>query len=280
MTLYEVTTGWCGESYYRCYVWAVDGPKKEWNNILHYKLKPLLTHTDGPFVTGSSDERVGAPNIMTCPYQTLCVPKDAPAEYVTKVYRRLAKKFHPDRNPGDADAAARYRELTDAYEVLSDPIRRKHYDETGDAGSSTGRADAQIITVLSGVLVAAVQKAYGRMGSAEHSHIVTEMRKELNHQIEEGDKVFADLQRSAKEYEAVAARFTVFEGEPNVLADVARQHAKTCLADLATVRGKQDLLRRALGVLEKYGYTVEKTFDGPPGGLFPYRRITTSNSTW
>lgn len=61
-------------------------------------------------------------------YATLGVPPGASAEQIKAAYRRKAAQYHPDRNPS-ADAAARFRTIQEAYELLSDPERRKAYDE-------------------------------------------------------------------------------------------------------------------------------------------------------
>ncbi len=67
-------------------------------------------------------------------YQVLGVSRAAPAAEIKKVYRRLARKFHPDLNPGDKSAEARFKEIQEAYAVLSDPKKRAQYDEFGFAG--------------------------------------------------------------------------------------------------------------------------------------------------
>ncbi|MEX2423745.1 MAG: J domain-containing protein, partial [Acidimicrobiia bacterium] len=61
-------------------------------------------------------------------YAALGVARDAPSEEIKKAFRRLARESHPDSNPGDPGAEARFREVAEAYEVLSDPQRRARYD--------------------------------------------------------------------------------------------------------------------------------------------------------
>src|SRR5579872_5353761 len=67
-------------------------------------------------------------------YEVLGVKKTATAEELKKTFRTLAFKYHPDRNPGDHAAEAAFKEVSEAYDVLSDPKRRKLYDQYGHAG--------------------------------------------------------------------------------------------------------------------------------------------------
>lgn len=67
-------------------------------------------------------------------YDVLGVPKGAPADDVKKAYRKLALKHHPDRNPGDKSAEEKFKEVAEAYEVLSDDQKRARYDQYGHAG--------------------------------------------------------------------------------------------------------------------------------------------------
>ena len=62
-------------------------------------------------------------------YKVLDVPKDASADEIKKKYRKLARQLHPDKNPGDAKAEERFKEVSEAYDVLSDDAKRKEYDE-------------------------------------------------------------------------------------------------------------------------------------------------------
>lgn len=71
-------------------------------------------------------------------YDVLGVPRDAGADDIRRAYRRRARELHPDVNPGDAEAEARFKEVALAYEVLSDPQRRQHYDMYGDAPAGQG----------------------------------------------------------------------------------------------------------------------------------------------
>ena len=81
-------------------------------------------------------------------YQTLGLKKSATDKELKQAYRKLARKFHPDVNPNDASAETRFKEVTEAYEVLGDPDARRKYDELGanwrlyEQGQQTGRGPA------------------------------------------------------------------------------------------------------------------------------------------
>jgi len=75
-------------------------------------------------------------------YEVLGVPRSAGRDDIRKAYRRLARKYHPDLNPGDAEAERRFKELGEAYEVLSDAKKRKAYDRFGREGVRMGAGAA------------------------------------------------------------------------------------------------------------------------------------------
>ncbi len=76
------------------------------------------------------------------PYEVLGVKPDANADEIRKVYRKLAKQYHPDLNPGKPEAEARFKEISAAYDLLSDPEKRARYDrgEIDESGAERRRA--------------------------------------------------------------------------------------------------------------------------------------------
>ena len=73
-------------------------------------------------------------------YEVLGVEKNADESTIKKAYRGLAKKYHPDMNPGNAEAEVKFKEASEAYAVLSDPERKRQYDQFGHAAFENGGA--------------------------------------------------------------------------------------------------------------------------------------------
>lgn len=70
------------------------------------------------------------------PYEVLELKENASAEDIKKAYRKLAKQYHPDTNSGDKQAENKFKEISSAYEILSDPQKREHFDQFGDVKDS------------------------------------------------------------------------------------------------------------------------------------------------
>ena len=74
-------------------------------------------------------------------YDVLGIKKDASKEELRRAFRKLARKYHPDVNPGMADAAEKFKEVNEAYQTLSDPEARRDYDEGGRRFKGGGRGN-------------------------------------------------------------------------------------------------------------------------------------------
>src|SRR5262245_57674951 len=75
-------------------------------------------------------------------YKVLGIKRDAKPEDIKKAYRRLARKYHPDVNPGDKAAEERFKQMSEAFDVLSDPKKRAVYDRFGEYSDNLANAAA------------------------------------------------------------------------------------------------------------------------------------------
>ena len=85
-------------------------------------------------------------------YEVLGVPKNASDDEIKKAYRKLAIKYHPDKNPGNKEAEEKFKEISEAHEVLSDKQKRARYDQFGHAGVGNGAGGAYGGNPFAGVI--------------------------------------------------------------------------------------------------------------------------------
>ncbi|HKW08215.1 MAG TPA: DnaJ domain-containing protein, partial [Candidatus Dormibacteraeota bacterium] len=76
-------------------------------------------------------------------YEVLGVPRTASQKEISAAFRKLARKYHPDLNSGDKQAEARFKEISEAHEVLSDANKKKLYDEFGENWAAAAAAGVQ-----------------------------------------------------------------------------------------------------------------------------------------
>ena len=121
-------------------------------------------------------------------YEVLGVSKDADAKEIKKAYRKLAMKYHPDKNPGDKAAEEKFKEINEAYEVLSDEEKRSTYDRFGHDGLNGQAALAEAkVSVDSVVQVAlADSKIYSEIYSVL---ALADLVVQADHQEEEDQDV-------------------------------------------------------------------------------------------
>jgi DnaJ-class molecular chaperone len=156
-------------------------------------------------------------------YEVLGVEKTATAEEIKKAYRKSAMKYHPDRNPGDKTAEEKFKELGEAYEVLSDEQKRSRYDQFGHAGvdpnygagAGAGGADVYSTLILA-------DDAYGvtEIEGGGLQHIVKQLGSAgtadpLNQRATVGWKAIKTAERLVEQFMVRIESKCTFAGETN-----------------------------------------------------------------
>ena len=194
-------------------------------------------------------------------YDTLGIGSDASPEDVKAAYRRAAMAHHPDRNPGDEEAAARFRAVQEAYDVLSDPEKRAAYDRTGEVPNGNS-PEAALHADAINVFVEAI----GRAGPNPSSYNIVELMETLVRSKQETlRRAMASNAVQIRKLDAVLSRIGRKEGVagPNVLRGFLEQ-------DLAAKRQQDLRLREALSHGEKlFAYVQTYTFEVEPPAAAP-----------
>lgn len=155
-------------------------------------------------------------------YETLNVPRDASADDIKAAYRRAAREAHPDRAGGDTEQMAK---VNRAYQVLSDPKARQHYDETGD---EPGQGPDPITGTLAELFEMAIDRCDDDV-IAFCNQRITDALEELDHRQSAADKSIAKLTKKRDRVKAKGNGENLFTAlidsklttEPGLLAQVA-----------------------------------------------------------
>ncbi len=97
-------------------------------------------------------------------YELLGIERSADVKDIKKAYRRLARKYHPDINPGDPESESKFKEISEAYEVLSDPAKRSRYDQFGHAAFKPGAGGDSNINMNFGGFEDLIDQLFGGRG--------------------------------------------------------------------------------------------------------------------
>ena len=192
-------------------------------------------------------------------YAVLGVSRSARRQTIQKAYRRLAMQYHPDRNPGSAEAAERFRQVQLAWDVLGDADKRAHYDRTGEVeGPAQSKSEANALVALQTVYFDAVKAIAESPGArAAEQDLVDIMRQVVDKKqkgLEEQRKSILALRRVIKDTQG---RFSTADGSENYLEQVAAALYAKGEAELAQVKQQLDVGHDCLALLKKIRYSRE-----------------------
>lgn len=200
-------------------------------------------------------------------YDLLGVSTTASAETIKQHYRRQAKKYHPDRNPGDDKAEERYKQVVAAFEVLSDPDRRKRYDETGETDDEASRHQQEmLLRVLSPILMETFEELVKKGRKVESVDVVAEFRKVLFAKQKEAADVLTGLKENKRVLEATLGRFKVDDGSENLLVAIVRGQLRELEDGMSVVRTRVDIISKGIKLMAAYRYEHQPV--GPQHATF------------
>jgi curved DNA-binding protein CbpA len=196
---------------------------------------------------------------MNSLYDLLELKNSANAEEIKKAYRKKANQYHPDKNPGDTEAAARFREITLAYEVLSNPERRQEYDTTGKYAEDNGKGNpyADIFPVIQQTFTVTISSLVKNGRSPKFVDVVKEMKLNIHKDILEANRKKDELVKAKKELENnVLGRFET-DLDDNLLDRLTRREILFIENGIKNHEKAIEVLHKVLDCLKHYKFKFE-----------------------
>lgn len=186
-------------------------------------------------------------------YEVLGIEKTATPAEIKKAYKRMARKYHPDRNPDDPAATQQMVLVNKAYDTLMDPAKREHYDLTGEEKPLTStdiEARNSILQLFGNLLTA------GKVNvPAQATRIATQALSKIKAELAEHKKKYEELTKRRDEVTCT--------GEENLWARLIEATMESARASIVVVERKLEVTNRVLEMLKAYrSGVVESTYGG------------------
>ena len=191
---------------------------------------------------------------MTNHYKTLRVNKKATQQEIKNTYRDLSKDYHPDKKEGNAE---KFKELTNAYEILSDPKRRKFYDLTG-----SDMTEAEFDRKAGGLLQSIFQLVVTKNGLLAIES--TDMIKVINENIDTGMIEFEKKIQTARKSRAAIGRIlkrVKHKSTMNPISVMLKHEIQKHTDTITQTKQEQEVGTRALAMLKEYGFDFEQQME-------------------
>lgn len=182
------------------------------------------------------------------PYAELGVSKDATEDEIKAAFRKRAKETHPDKDGG---SSSEFERVKQSHLVLTDPERRKKYDETGDTADNPAKSIQQRAMELVGSLIGA---AIDSDKDLEHMDIVADLMQFLGDQAKDYGAEQKKLKAKQKRAEKFAKKIKRKKGGENLVSRMAETHARSFLKAINTLTEIIEIHKRASEILADYSY--------------------------
>jgi len=200
------------------------------------------------------------------PYKLLGVGRRANLETIKRRHRELVMECHPDRCPGDEAAAARFKQIQEAFELLADPESRRVFDQTGERPSRvSGVERQQAMSLLARVLEAFINAAIQQRCDPTEVDVVAQMREALRGSMQDGRGKLDDLRARRDHLLAVAARFRIDGDADEMLAAIATAPVAQLEEQIRNFDLQMSTHERALTLLESRSFSVRHAARGAMG---------------
>lgn len=188
------------------------------------------------------------------PYIVLGIKRDATEEQIKKAYRKLAMKYHPDKNPGDKKAEAKFSDVRDANEILTNKEWKAQFDRTGHVIKD--EFEQHFINFLAAELALTVNEAY------ENDKTITQTFKDrLNKTIDELNAIIDKHPETIAVYSSYLDKTKVKkEGHVNYIQEILQDTINRAEEAIKLIKAKKEVLIKFLNKLESDYESIEKIF--------------------
>ena len=189
-------------------------------------------------------------------YAALDLPRDAPQEDIHPAYRRAAKRAHPDAGGTPEE----FQAVTQAMSVLSDPERRKRYDETGDPGADTvDNAFANAMQFVSAALDAVLNELVqtGR-DPLQEAYLLTRVLKRLNNDVGSCEAALTKIRTALGRAEEFRKRFSTKDGSPSCIQALIGTRISGLKAEIESAEKRIASLTMAADIVKTHKFKADK----------------------
>ncbi|XP_024015800.1 chaperone protein dnaJ 39 isoform X2 [Eutrema salsugineum] len=178
----------------------------------------------------SEKKDAGEDELRRNPYQVLGIPSNSTDQEIKSAYRRMALRYHPDKNPNDPVAADMFKEVTFAYDVLSDPENRRQYDTTGSEAAGPENEDLELDLSSLGAVNTIFAALFNKLGVQIKTTVSANLLEEALNEEEAQAGLICKVQSSAKN----KFKLLYFDQEENGGLSLALQEGSKKTGKLST----------------------------------------------